>query len=294
MIYRRYLHFLFSLSLILLLLAQISCEKFSGDQEIAAYIKVDSITLTTDYGTQGSNSQSITDVWAYVDDNLIGGFQMPAKFPVLAQGKHTVTFFAGVKKNGIAATRISYPFYAKMVQTIDLKPDSTVSVGVLHATYETSAFFYLKEDFESAGVAFDTTPRSLVNLTKTPVGSPLTYEGNHSGLVTMDATNNYFEFITHSSYPIPNAPVYLEMNFNTNNQITVGAIVYMAYSLYEVPIITLVSTNGQWKKIYIELTNTINAYTGATGFKIFFEHFQDAGVSNAQILFDNIKIVTSK
>ena len=294
MICKRYLQFLFNTTLFILLLTNLSCEKFSGDQEVPVYLRVDSIYLTTDYSTQGSASESITDVWAYVDENIVGAFEMPAKFPVLKEGKHRVTFLAGIKKNGIATTRVSYPFYAPIEMTMDLVPDSTMSVGKLHATYLSSTVFNLKEDFESAGISLDTTPRSLVNINRTPVGSPLTFEGNHSGMIVLDSAFDFFEIVTHDAYNIPFAPVYVELNFNSNNNITLGAVLYVNNIIYQIPIISLVPTENKWKKIYIDLTNTLNGYPGAKGFKVFLENFKNKEVSQALILLDNLKIVTRK
>src|ERR1039457_4232719 len=111
MIYKRYLNFLYISIFYLLLFSTQSCEKFSGDQTIPAYLKIDSIYITTKTETQGSASHSITDAWVYVDDQFIGAYQMPARFPVLKEGKHKVEVFAGIKKDGIAATRTPYPFY---------------------------------------------------------------------------------------------------------------------------------------------------------------------------------------
>jgi hypothetical protein len=71
MIGRKFLHILAFSFFLLLLLAQTSCEKFSGDQTVPAYMKIDSIRLTTDYSTQGTAIHNITDAWVYIDGQLI-------------------------------------------------------------------------------------------------------------------------------------------------------------------------------------------------------------------------------
>jgi hypothetical protein len=293
MIYRRYLRPIFFSILPILLFALQSCEKFSGDQSIPAYVKIDSIYMVTT-AAQGSASQHITDAWVYVDDNLIGVFQMPANFPVLKDGKHTVTIFAGIKKNGIATTRTAYPFYAPITMEVNFKPDSTISLGTLHTTYLSTANFLLIEDFENAGIALDSTPRSSFGIHKTPAGSPLAFEGVHSGIVSMDTVKKELELVTHAAYKIPLAPVYLEMNFNINTDLIVGTVVYIGTSVVQEPVITLVPTNGKWKKIYIDLTNALNVYSGGTGFKVYLTNNFTSTALNGQILIDNFKIVTQK
>src|ERR1035438_5850904 len=198
MIYRRYLTPIFLTILPLLLFILQSCEKFSDGQSVPAYLKIDSIYLVIKSSTQGSSSQNITDAWVYVDEELLGTFQMPANLPVLKTGKHTVTIFAGIKKNGIAATRGAYPFYAPITMQVNFKPDSASSLGVLSTTYLSTTNFLWMEDFEDAGFTLDTTTRSSFAIKKTPEGSPLTFEGVHSGIITMDTISKQFECVTHT------------------------------------------------------------------------------------------------
>jgi hypothetical protein len=293
MIYRRILLALTILFLPFFLLVQTSCEKFSGDQTIPAYLSIDSIYLQTDFSSQGSASQNITDAWVYVDDYLIGTFQLPARFPVLYEGKHSLSVIAGIKRNGIASTRVTYPFYSTITRSIDLVPDSTVSIGVMKTSYFSTTVFPWMEAFEDVSISLDTTSRSTVNIGETPLGSTLVYEGVHSGIVQMDSARNFFEVETHNYFPIPKAPVYLEMNFNTNTTFQAGVIVYTTdYIIYQTPVLNLAPTNNKWKKIYIDLTTTLNSYTNSTKFRVFFGGFKDSKVTNATILLDNLKIVT--
>jgi hypothetical protein len=292
MIVKRLLLSLISVISVLTLLTLGSCEKFEGDQTIPSYIHIDSIHLTTDYSTQGTASHSITDAWVYVDDDLIGTFPLPATFPVLKEGKHQVTVYAGIKKNGIATTRTAYPYYKPMVKTINLVPDSIVSLGNMGTTYTETTEFLWREDFENIAISLDTTTRSMVPITLTPIGSPLTFEGAHSGRVDLDTANNFFECETHNQFNIPAAPVYLELNFNTTNRLTIGVYIYSDVYLYEVPIITLFSTNGKWKKIYIDLTTTLNSYYGSYTFKVYMGTYKEPGNDPTQILLDNFKLVT--
>jgi len=293
MIYRKTLPFL-SL-LIIISLTHTSCEKFSGDQEIPAYLSIDSIYLTTNFSSQGTNSQNITDSWIYVDDVLIGAFQMPARVPVLYNGIHTVTIFPGIKKNGIASTRVSYQYYQPIVTKIRLTPDSTTKLKVLKTVYQNSASFVWLENFEGIAFSLDTTKRSSAYIQKTPADSPLTFkdEGSHSGMVVLDSTHDFFEAQTHDEYPIPAAPVYLEMNFNINTILTLGVVVYGTTNLYQVPIINLNPTNNTWKKIYVDLTTSLNSYSGFS-YRIYLGTFKAEGVAQNLLLFDNFKILTLK
>jgi hypothetical protein len=288
---RRFYHLFFCVSFLLLLLAS-SCEKFSGDQTIPAYLSVDSIYLTTSYEAQGTNSHKITDAWVEIDDELIGAFELPARFPVLKSGKHNVKIYPGIKKNGISTTRCNYSFYSPNSRDVTLTPDSTTKIGVLKTTYQSTTLFPWKEDFDQAGLLLDTVNGSSAYIQRTETGSSLTFEGNHSGLIALDSLHDYFEAQSHDKYSIPNAPVFLEMNFNTSNTLVIGVISYGSASLYETPIMTLNTTGGAWKKIYIDLTTTLNAYTAMSAFRVYIRALKNGGLEQSAIYLDNLKLVT--
>jgi len=290
---RRSASFIFIVFLVVPGILLNSCDKFKGDQTVPAYISIDSIYLTTNL-SQGSSSAAIVDAWVYLDDDLIGAFQLPATVPVLARGRHNLKILPGIKVNGIAATRENYPFFAEIEQQVELTEGEITSLGVQKTSYIPTTVFDLVEDFEGVSIAFDTTPRSDVPLLLTEPGSPLTFEGNHSGMVQMDTTNEFFECVNEKDFLIPFAPVFMEMNFRTNNVFVVGVYLYGITTIQQVPIIYLNPTGDQWKKIYINLTNSLNAYPGMQKFRIFISAIQYESVAEALLLFDNIKVVTRK
>jgi hypothetical protein len=294
MMLRKYLHILFFSFILLLLLAQTSCEKFSGDQTVPAYMKIDSIRLITEYSTQGSANNAITDAWVNIDGQLIGVFQLPATFPILQQGTHTLLVQPGVEKDGIAATRVAYPFYESITKTVDLSPDKTLNVGILTTTYLSKTVFIWKEDFDNAAITLDTTAASTTGIGQTPTGSPLTLEGIHSGIVELDTVGATLACASQAYFAIPSSSgAYLEMNFNMNANMVVGTDLYDINKtlITAAPIETLNSTNNKWKKIYIDLTTALTAYPGEKFFKIYF-YFENTTGQKYQILLDNIKVLS--
>jgi len=292
MINRRFTHFLLLANLLSLILVISSCDKFEGDQSIPAYISIDSLYLKTTSASQGSASASITDAWVYLDDNLIGAFELPARFPVLANGKHNLKILPGIKLNGISATRMAYPFYTSIEQSVELTENETDSLGFRNTTYFSSTIFDLVEGFEGVAIAFDTTNRSDVALLLTQPGDSLTFEGNHSGMVLMNGPDQFFECVNDKDFLIPFAPVFMEMNFRTNSVFVVGIYLYGVSTIQQVPIIYLNPTDSEWKKIYINLTNSLNAYTGMQKFRVFISAIQTSSETESLILLDNIKVIT--
>jgi hypothetical protein len=274
---------------LLLLLEQTSCEKFTGSQTIPAYLKIDSISLNTTYSTQGTASNSIVDAWVYVDGELIGTFQLPAKFPVLKEGTHSLQIMAGIKKDGIATTRISYPFYQTITKTINLVPDKTLPIGTLTTSYSSKTKFIWREDFEGAAITLDTIPGSTEKIKLTSNDSA--FEGNHSAIIKLDTVGATLDCVSKGTFTIPNSGVFMEMNFNLNAPLTVGVYVTAFGIINETPIMTLNPTNGVWKKIYIDLTDILNTYSGATTFRVYLYEKNTTG-DHEKILLDNIKVLS--
>lgn len=290
MIFRKYLHILSITFVLFLLLAQTSCEKFSGNQTVPAYLKIDSIQLTTNYPTQGTANNSITDAWVYIDGELIGTFQLPATFPVLKEGTHSLLVLPGVKKDGIAATRINYPFYQAITTNIILVTDQTTKLYMPSTTYSPKAKFIWREDFDNAAVTLDSTKATTEKIKQTTTDS-LTLEGLHSGVVDLDTVGATFEAVSHSTFPIPSSAVFLEMNFKLNCDLDVGVYVNAFGLVNQTPIMTLLPTNNKWKKIYIDLTTTLNSYTGATSFRVYY-YVKNTTGTHYRILMDNIKVLS--
>ena len=67
----------------------------------------------------------------------------------------TVRIKAGIKSNGIASSRIAYPFYTSFIDTVIFTPNQTITVNPT-VSYLDSIDFWL-EDFEGAGVDLETT-----------------------------------------------------------------------------------------------------------------------------------------
>src|SRR3954471_3898254 len=86
------------------LLAFSGCNK---EEPIPVYVHIEKISLVANpdgfvnsvTGDEGSLSSKISDAWVYVDEQLVGCFELPVTFPVLAEGTHTVKIRAGIKVN---------------------------------------------------------------------------------------------------------------------------------------------------------------------------------------------------
>jgi len=273
-----------------------SCDKFDSDQEIPAYIQIDTIVLVDNPAlSEGSLSNNITDAWVFINDQLLGAYEMPATFPVLNEGVVKVTIMAGIKLNGIAATRVAYPFYKQIVlNNVKLAPDSITKLNISTSYIDDTEFAWI-EAFEFSNISLDTTAKSNVGIHETAPGSPLTFEGLHSGMVTLLSDEDLFECATYNAYELPQLghPVFLELNYKTSNVLTIGIFEQTSSQIIQTPIINI-NTSETWKKIYVNLTPIVSGSTEALDFKIFLGALIDEGLDESQIFLDNLKLIYNK
>lgn len=289
-------------SIVVTMFLFISCNKFEGGQEIPSYIRVDSIGFSCTYDLEGTDKQSLPDVWLYVNDQLIGGFEVPAEIPVLQQGASKIEIRPGVKLNGISSTRAPYPYLVPfIIAELDLFPDSTVSIYP-ETEYRSNTVFVWMEDFEDpalslvSGKGTDTA----IYLTS-PANSPdafLDEYSEFSGKVTLNEDNPYVllqsddgngeGFVLTKGYFI-----FLELHFKVDIPVMVGLFIKQQdNSILKTPYIFL-NTTTEWKKIYVNFTPKVNDAAGAQNFKIYFEASRSSSdPSNATIMFDNIKLIS--
>ena len=113
-----------------------ACQKEENPNTIPAYLKIDTITLD-----ENNTTTNITDAWVYVDDQLQGVYELPATFPVLETDSQTLRIKAGIKSNGIASSRIAYPFYASFIDTVLFTPNQTITVNPTVSYLDSLDFF---------------------------------------------------------------------------------------------------------------------------------------------------------
>src|ERR1051326_4552945 len=58
-----------------------SCSMFTPDTNTPAYIKITDFKAQTNYTSQGTSNQKMSDVWVHVGGSFLGAYQLPAKFP---------------------------------------------------------------------------------------------------------------------------------------------------------------------------------------------------------------------
>lgn len=262
----------------------------TNDEAIPSYIKINSINLSVNPVSEGTGSQKITDAWVYCDGDLVGVYELPCTFPILEEpGEHDFIIKAGIKINGISASRGYYPFYIPVEQRLNLVPGETIDLNPT-VTYYPGKVQYI-EAFEDGGISLESIGDSDTGIVKTSDPSQV-FEGAYSGIAYLNSTVDYVFVATSNAYDFPKdgTAVFLELNYKTSNPVAIGLIAISGGGNAVNQIITL-NPNTSWNKIYINLTSCISNNQDATNFKLYFEANKDADLTQDTILLDNLKLV---
>ena len=259
----------------------ISCEKET--QEIPSYIKINEYSLYTT-ASQGSNSENISDIWVYADDQLIGTFELPATIPILLEGETTLKIFSGIKDNGISEIRIRYPFYDLYEETVILKKDSTINISP-NFTNKPSATLEI-DDFESPFWNLDTTIHSQIDF-------QILEENNHKyASAILDNDNVIFEVSTKDFEDLPQqgSPIYMEIDYQSNSLLLIGAYINYPFSIINKDLLWI-TPKENWNKIYINLTQTVSEAINNESIKFYMKLVREDTSTTSWVNFDNIKII---
>lgn len=261
-----------------------------------SWIQVNEWTLLANAelsGAEGELSHNFTDAWVYVNDELMGVFEVPFKIPVLKSGNCNIKIYPTIRNNGISATKKIYPFVDAYEINADLVQNEVLTINPV-TKYKTGLDFWI-EDFEDAAPKFTTDPNSATDMVSGSDANILNW-GNFYGIVQLDATDSTWVAYTQNDFT--NWPrggeLYLEVDYYNTNDVVTGVI---GISASETKNNVNIQMNGQdpgsvkWKKIYIELKEIVGNSPSAEYFKLSLQAGLDPGDANGFIVLDNIKVV---
>jgi hypothetical protein len=277
------------LFLTVLLCGFAGCKTFDRTEEIPAYVRISSISFTSNYPTQGTQNEKFTDVWVFMDGDLIGAFELPCTFPVLAEGEHAFVIRAGIKMNGTSTTRAIYPVVKGWEGTLNLNRGQAITVTP-SMTYFPGAEFVWLEDFDAVGTTFTDSGALVQNVFHLTSNAGEAFEGPRSGYARLDQDS--FDLFVRSSLYFPGlnpayTPLYLELNYRCNQSFSVG--VQTAQREYRSVVVIGASEN--WSKIYINLTDIINRPPASSGYSVYFTMRKSNDIAEPYLFLDNIKVV---
>lgn len=262
-----------------------SCDIINPDEDIPAFIKVDTTLLSTISYSQGPNNHTISDIWISVNGEFIGAFELPAEFPVLQGGNADIYIRAGIKNNGIAASRVRYPFYKAFVVDTVLSPPQTLALTP-RFEYLPETIFDWFENFEDPGISLDTTYVSDVAIRDS------TTNGSTVAAIILKGDKDDFQAISINKFkfPEPGTALYLEMDYKCNQEFIFGLVLTSPGNLDMAPVMQI-NPIDKWNKIYIDLTYISTTNYTADNYAVYFAASKSDTISRTEILIDNIKLL---
>jgi hypothetical protein len=244
------------------------------------------------------NSTNITDVWITMNGEILGNFEIPCTIPILSEGQHSFDMSPGIKVNGIAGSRIKYPFYEKYQTEIILNMNESVYVAP-ETRYKTTTndpttpSFSFKEtgSFEGIGTMFEASSASDTTVV---IQNETVFQGEYSAAIYLDSVNTYFDVRTNTELDslVFNTNTFLELDFKSNINFNIGLVIINDIEQKQ-ELMQLYATD-EWKKIYLDLKPLINMGNSLSKFKIYFEGSYDENEIKNSVYLDNLKLVFSK
>ena len=284
---------LFFLLLAIILILS-SCVKNNPDP---SWIEVNEWQLNSNIelsGLEGELTESITNAKVYVNDDLLGIFEVPFRIPVLKSGPCNIKVYPVVINNGISATKKLYPFLNLYEIDAELIQNETLTINPV-TNYKSITNFWV-EDFEDINNSIENDANTSLATLQLSNENLTAFNGNFCGKVTLNQNDTTWVANTTEQLAIPKgSECYLEIDYYVTNDLYTGL-------LYVNPDNTTqnnvnIRLNGQspedavWKKIYIELKELVIASPNQAQFLQTFSAFLDEGDSEGLIYIDNIKVL---
>ncbi len=280
-------YFCFFLFILLSLLN--SCDKEEIKATIPAYLEIDKIDVFNDRPELGSSSSNIEDAWVFINDRLIGTFELPTRIPILTTGEVNLKVRGGILNNGASNTRVIYDFY-EFYDTNFVFVEEEIYKPNIKVEYKSETIAnddWGVEDFET-GVNFINNPQSDAALRRITDANKV-YEGDASGSGALGVGDNFFEAYTRDIINVPRngLPVYLEFDYKSTHDFQVS--VYVNNRMQQVPFVT-VRARSEWNKIYLDFSNVFPILFDAANYNIAFGYVKPIG-EEGELLLDNVKLL---
>ncbi|OFX78651.1 MAG: hypothetical protein A2X12_03650 [Bacteroidetes bacterium GWE2_29_8] len=281
--------FIRSSILLFLIIFIYSCKKLSTDNDVPSYLSIKTVALESNNSLYGENTHNISDVWIYVDDVLIGAFELPAKIPIIKEGTCKLSITAGIKINGIYSTRAAYSFYNPYIVNVELIKNKIIEITPTF-TYDSNASYEWLENFENNGISFESVSESdTFSIIKS---SSNVCSGLYSGEIILNDENPICKIYNFKNIEMPrlNSHVFLEMDFFSPLEIEVGVITNESNQSIEHSVFILNPTTF-WKKVYINLTPVITRENTADSYRVYLKAVKSSNISQQSVYIDNIKLI---
>jgi hypothetical protein len=261
-----------------------SCKKYQP-ADATFFIRASKVSVSPVYDG-GSTSNKITDLWLYVNGKYQGAYPVGNLMPIISNNSPVrLNIFAGITNNGIADTRIFYPFYDFLTIDTLVENGKTIERSFIFK-YKSATTFTWTENFDN-GIS-STLQRSGTSIfTVKSISNSDAFE-NRSLEVDLNTDTMSAQLESSNSYYLPQSSsnVYLELNYKCDAAFTVGLI---GDDGSPRPAL-VVNAQPNWNKIHIQLSTAVSSQPPSLKFKVYFL-FLKTDTETRRFFLDNIKLL---
>lgn len=275
---------------ILYLTTFLGCDDFKNPDQIPAFLYIDFPEKIVGPG-QGSASHRITEAYVYVNDEFLGAYAFGRSYPFLNTGPSEITIFSGIRMNNLDEQTNIYNIYARYEETIDLQPGETDTIRP-EVRYSTAAEFVLVDSFEATSIFnedLDGNPGTFM-----AASTDIVFEGDQSGVLTVDAENSVAEVGTENVYTNlkRGSPIFMELDFKGETDLFIGIIGYDGVNQPQRFYKLQLFPRDNWTKVYVELTDEIfELRKEAYQFVLMAIYSNQVDKEVQRVYVDNVKII---
>ncbi len=245
-------------------------------------------------GSEGELTENISEAWVYVDDKVLGVFQVPCKIPVLTSGMCNIKIYPTIKNNGISATKKIYPFMEVFEVNQELVQNQTLVLNPV-TKYKSITNFKVY-DFELTNMYMENDPNTSLAQILYDNTDLQPFNGNFYGKVNLNSTDSsWVAYTTEQLSFTKGKEVYLELDYYNTNTLVTGLIFVNPDATktnnINIQLNSQDESSVKWKKIYIDLKELIGNAPNGCNYLQSFQANLNSGKSSSEIRIDNIKLV---
>lgn len=268
-----------------------SCSLTDSDAPSPMFLDIPSVGIQTT-PDQGAPTHKFTDVWVTADGVNLGVFPLPAKVPVIIDGKESVdiSLFPGIRNNGVTSSAFIYSLMQPVSYTLDAVVGSEVTLTP-DFSYKDEAKFDFVESFEGASIfIFNGTSHNGADIASS---TETAASGQRSGKISLNTVNTTAEvgtIVPYSGSDNGGSDSYLEFEYKTEVPIFAGLYVTengLTRQVYD----AVVTEKSEWNKIYIDFTLALASPTVTDYRVMFLTTIDGTGRTDAEVFIDNVKFV---
>lgn len=267
------------------------CNIINPKEDIPTYVRIDSFTFKSDNpGLTGTTRQDITAVWAYLDGQNLGVFELPAEIPILMDGTKELQLAPGVNEQGMLDYKLQYPHFAFYKTNITADPGKTITLQP--ETKYIEDLKYWRTDFESGNTFQKLSGDTAIRLVS---GIDSVFEGGKAGCISLNA-NADVPYRTSESFSlidfIPGQNAYLEIHYKGNLPFAVGILAALNNGSNTSTYLAGIKPRDEWGKFYVNISQYTSQYPSALNFSVLIRVAMEDGQTDGYVLLDNIKVIS--